>query len=219
MYPQTLMVAATCDGRADAGYCVRDATGAFHSFGAPPQGTNGTLFIFPGEAIYAVSDATGAIELRRAGTSERVTFSAESMRPLNATLGLDPGSTNPDLPFTTSGIVRLPTRIRMFHGPNPFKPAPPSPMNHALDLPLDGTGPSIVSVPGVIATAGFHSLRLDGGKLYESADGWGTWHEVAPPATGVPADLDGAMCDERGCLFGPWARVGWERALPDRASR
>jgi hypothetical protein len=216
MYPQAVMIAATCDGRADAGYCVRDVTGAYHTFDAPPQGTKGSVFIFPGEVIYALPDATGAIELQRAGTSERVTFSAETMKPLNATLGVDPGATMPDLPFTTSGIARLPTRIRMFHGPNPFRPAPASPMNHALDLPLDGARPTILSVPGVIATAGLHALRLDGGKLYESADGWATWHEVAPPPTGVPADLDGAMCDERGCLFGAWARVGWERALPER---
>ncbi|CAN5925333.1 hypothetical protein BH11MYX4_BH11MYX4_24520 [soil metagenome] len=215
MYPQTLMIAATCDGRADTGYCVRDVAGDFRTFDAPPQGTKGTVFIFPGEAIYAIPDATGAIEMRRAGTSERVTFRAEVMKPLNATLGVDPGSTRPpDLPFTTSGIVRLPTSIRMFHGPNPFKPAPASPMNHALDLPLDGTGPRILSVPGIIATAGLHALRLDGGKLYESADGWGSWHEVAPPPTGVPADLDGAMCDRRGCLFGAWARVGWDRTAP-----
>lgn len=219
LYPQTLMVSATCDGRADAGYCVRDATGSYRSFDAPPQGTKGMVLIFPGEALYLVPDSAGSVEVLRAGTSERVTFSAEAMKPLNATLGVSSSSTTVhDLPFTTSGFVRLPTLIRMFHGPNPFTPPSAPPMNHALDLPLDGSGPKLFSVPGVIATAGLHALRLDGGKLYESADGWGTWHEVAPPPTGVPADLDGAMCDERGCVLGAWARVGWDRALPVRAS-
>jgi hypothetical protein len=212
VYPQTLMITATCDGRADAGYCVRDAVGTYRTFDAPPQGMKGRVFVFPGEVIYAIPEATGAVEMVRVGTGQRVTLSADAMKVVNATLHVDPAANSPrNMPFTTTGIVRLPSAVRMFHGPNPFEPAPASPMNHALDLPLDGTAPRTFSVPGIIATAGRHALRLDGGKLYESADAWATWREVSPPPTGAPADLDGAMCDERGCLFGPWARVGWDR--------
>jgi hypothetical protein len=221
-YPPALMIDATCDGRAAVGYCVRDATGTYRTFDAPPHGTKGTALVFPGEVIYTLPDATGALELRRAGTkdqrgapldtAQRVIFSADAMERVHATIQFDPTATSQsDAPIRLSGVVRLSSAVRMFHGPNPFAPAHASPMNHAVDLPLDGTGPRSFSVPGVIATAGLHALRLDRGKLYESADGWATWYEVAPPPTGVPTDLDGAMCDDRGCLFGGWARVGWDR--------
>ena len=114
--------------------------------------------------------------------------------------------------FSESGAVLTGSSLRLFEIPDPFRPMPAAPVSYAIDLALDGSGRvSLISAPGVVVTAGLHGLRLDAGKLYETSDGWATWFETAPPPTGAPRDLGGATCDERGCLLGPWARIGWER--------
>jgi hypothetical protein len=57
-------------------------------------------------------------------------------------------------------------------------------------------------------TRALHATR--DGKLYETRDAGTSFHEVAPPPSGMP-DVTASLfgCWEAGCLVGLWQRVGW----------
>ncbi len=217
-YPRALFITASCDGDAEAGVCVRGRDGSYqtHDFPAPDSS-----YIFPGEVIQIKRDGSGGIELWGASSEKRCAFDAKQMKEASTALGWDlaakPGAERHEslesIAFIEAGALRTATSLRQFYIPNPLVPLPKSPVSYALDLPLNcDSGPRLISTTGVVAAAGIHGLRLDNGKLYETSDGWATWHEVIPPPSGVPADLGGAECDESaGCLFGPWARIGWQQ--------
>jgi hypothetical protein len=208
LYPEAIFVRATCES-GKGGVCVRGPDGLYHTQVLPP-GDERKVLVFPDDVVQMGPDGAGGIALWHAKGRSR-SFSAAQMKDVTAALGWDlpPKS---DLPYVDNGALLLGSTLRLFESPNPFKPLPASPTCHALDVPLDGAdGPRLNSVPGVIVTAGPHALRLDKGKLYETNDGWTTWYEVPAPPGGVPDDLAGATCDARGCLLGPWVRVGWEK--------
>lgn len=212
-YPKTVFIAASCDGDPSGGFCVRGADGTFRSF-TPAPWPRSTTWVFPDEVLYTRRQGDGGIDLARASTQEEVHFTAAQMAPIGEVLS-GPASAAPlteGLPFAFTGSLLRPRLLRHFHGPNPRRPLPPSPRSYALDFPTDGRPPVLREVAGVVVSAGEHALRLDGNRLYESSDGWDTWVEIEPPPTGVPQNLAGAMCNEIGCLFGAWVRLGWNDA-------
>jgi hypothetical protein len=127
-------------------------------------------------------------------------------------LGLvDPTTLKKMPPVVEAGILRTTDGIRTFEVPNPFDPITKA-VSGYVDFPLNPTLPmTTTTVDGIVAVAGPHALRLSGGKLWETSDGWTTWTPVEPPPSGVPADLGGAMCSDAGCVLGSWARLGWDR--------
>jgi hypothetical protein len=216
-YPVTQMVTASCDGDAKKGVCVRDARGQWRSLPLvlPTRSARlrrQTLLPFPGELLLLSWTSIGQMVLESVGTSERRAFEPAETDRVQAELGLTLGDAGTgDLSVVETGTLRTADGIRLFHGPSPFKETGRN-ESYALDVPLTGSAPLTVKrVSGVIAPAGLHALRLDDGKLWETHDGWASWSEVAPPPTGVPADLGGAMCDDRGCVVGAWARLGWDK--------
>jgi hypothetical protein len=213
-YPVTQMVAASCDGDAKKGICVRDARGEWRSFPVPSASAKlrrQTVLPFPGELLLLSWTEAGRMVLESVGTSERRVFEPPETDRMQAELGLTPGDAGTgELSVVETGTLRTADGIRMFHGPSPFKETGRH-ESYALDVPLTkGKLLAVKRVSGVVAPAGLHALRLDDGKLWETHDAWATWTEVAPPPTGVPADLGGAMCDDRGCVVGAWARLGWD---------
>ncbi len=209
-YPWTVVITASCEGDARGGMCVRGSDGHYSTYKLPDSGDS---YIFPGEVIQAKQDGRGGLGLSRLSNGKVYAFDATT---INAALHLDAevlsGKKIP--PFIESGALLTRSSLRLFHVPNPFiKPLPPSPVSYAIDLPLDGSGKvRLLPASGVVVAAGAHGLRLDAGKLYETNDGWTTWYEVASPPSGAPENLADAMCfDDLWCLFGPWARIGWQR--------
>jgi hypothetical protein len=217
-YPTALLASATCEGDGEGGFCIRDDRGMWSTFPKLPIGVQ--PLPFPGELLGISYDHENAVRLYRGAVLVR-TFAVPEIKPVWDAMGGAARSAGgedgtgsakamPDVSMT--GVLRTPTGIRLFYGPNPFQPIVRG-RSYALDLPLDPNAPpSLASVDGVVAPAGKHALQLAGGKLWESNDGWKTWYEVDPPPTGVPGDLAGAMCSDRGCLLDGWARIGWQRA-------
>jgi hypothetical protein len=217
VFPVTQMVTASCEGDARKGVCVRDARGSWRTFDEPPQGA--TVLPFPGELVILSRSANGDVVLESSGTSVRRAFAAEVVSRADRVMGVggaDAGGH--EASAVQLGVLRTATGIRQFFGPNPSL-ATTHAQSYWVDLSLVEPGAmEIRSVSGFVAQAGSHALRLADGKLWETSDGWSTWHEVAPPPTGVPADLGGAMCDDRGCAVGAWARLGWDRPVADAAN-
>ena len=216
-FPITQMVAASCEGDARNGICVRDAQGNWRTFGSPPQAA--TVLPFPGELVILSRSPEGHVVVESAGTSSRRVFAADEVSRVDRAMGVGEADASiHEPPVVQLGALRTATGIRQFFGPNPSLPVTRA-ESYAVDFPLTEPGPLTVRrVSGAIAQAGLRALRLYGGKLWETSDGWLTWYEVAPPPTGVPADLGGAMCDERGCVVGAWARLGWDRPVADVAN-
>jgi hypothetical protein len=206
-FPTTLMAAASCEGDAEAGLCVRGSDGSWTNH--PPPPTLGRLLVFPTEVIALVPSVADAWELRVTGKPARV-FSAAETRRFSETIGAV-GKDAAEMRTTLAGVLRTATGLRMFHTSNPMKPVSGDGDSYALDLPFDRAKPaSIEHVPGVVACAGTHGLRLAAGQLWETNDAWQTWRPVEPPPTGrTPRDLAAAMCSENGCVLGAWARIGW----------
>ena len=216
-YPETVFITASCEGDARGDVCVRGSDGHYSTFKLPDSGNP---YIFPGEVIQAKQDGRGGLCLSRLSNGKVYAFDATAMQEVNTTLHWDAearsGKKFPT--FIESGALLTRSSLRLFYIPNPFEPLPSSPVSYAIDLPLDGSGKvRLLQASGVVVAAGAHGLRLDAGKLYETNDGWMTWYEVASPPSGAPENLAGATCDDRGCLFGPWARIGWQRpnGLPE----
>jgi hypothetical protein len=206
-FPTTLMATSSCDGDAEAGLCVRNREGVWTDY--PPFPKVGRLLVFPnGLVTFGGSDVEGW-RVQASGKPTRV-FPAGETRPLLAAMGIT-GKDSSQMRTVLSGALRTATGIRLFHTPNPMLPVSGDGDSYALDLPFDSARPpSIEHVPGVVACAGMHGLRLAGGRLWETNDAWHSWRPVEPPPTGrVPRDLAAAMCFDSGCVLGVWARIGW----------
>lgn len=212
VYPRSIMVAAACAGDSAADKsCVLDARGNWHDFARP---ATGKIMPFPGELLAMGSTPDDGIELKNLATGAHRTYSGAEVAPLFAALGIDPKQKPTVLSFkmVDAGMLRIPDGIRAFEIPNPFTPTAPKAESAYVDYTFNPHTPlTITKVDGVVAPAGLHGLRLSGGKLWETSDGWTTWNAVEPPPTGVPADLAGASCSEVGCVLGPWVRIGWDR--------
>jgi hypothetical protein len=212
VWPPAQFVMASCEGDAKGGICFRGKDGTWRTYAKVPK--VGTMLPFAGELFYLTEDAAGGMVLERVNDERSRTFDASEVARMYAAIGVDPKASPLESPVVSAGALRTKTGVRMFDTPNPFRAAtaPAAPASYAVDLPFEAKGALAArAVPGIIVPAGPHALRLDRGKVYESNDGWDTWYEVAPPPTGVPDNLDGAMCDDRGCRVGAWARIGWER--------
>jgi hypothetical protein len=211
-FPPALIAEVGCDG-ADTGLCVRGADGVWKTVAKPKEMKSGMLLAFPGEAMWLTQSDAGELRVNVLGSSRVRTFSSVEVASRYEEMGLlMPLSKNTAPRVVTEGTLRTAAGIRIFFGPNPTAPVAEGARSFALDVPLDDKRTlAITGVAGVVAVAGLHALRLADGKLWETNDGWSTWYEVAPPPTGVPRDLSGAMCDDRGCAVGAWARLGWTR--------
>jgi len=90
-----------------------------------------------------------------------------------------------------------------------------------LDVTMGGAVTVVHHVTDPLAGWGPWALRTRDGRLYESTDGWASFRPVAWPPTGPRASIGNGRCNEHGCAFGPWRRVGWGGAsgppapLPD----
>jgi hypothetical protein len=218
-YPETVFITASCEGDARGGVCVRGSDGHYSTYELPGS-DRGNSYIFPGEVIQSKDDGREGLGLSRLSNGKVYAFDATAMKEVNTTLRWDAearsGKKFP--PFIESGALLTRSSLRLFYIPDPRHPLPPLPASYAIDLPLDGSGKvRLLRASGVVVATGAHGLRLDAGKLYETNDGWTTWYEVASPPSGAPENLAAATCDDRGCLFGPWARIGWQRpnGLPE----
>lgn len=214
-HPRTLAVDTDCRGEAGGSFCVRDSDGSYatHALPAVPE-KSGIRYVFPGELMPASRSADGSIWFWRASEGKRYVFAPAQLKEVSVALGWDtetPAAKKAPK-FTEVAALLTPSGLRTFYIPSLFEPLPEHPAGYAIDWALDGSGKvRLTDVRGVVAPIGAHALRVDKGKLYETNDGWSTWYEVEAPPTGVPDNFAGATCDYRGCLLGPWARIGWER--------
>jgi hypothetical protein len=209
-YPRTFWVAATCDGDADRGICVRDKNGVWLTLPPPPKGAQ--LFVSSSDALVSIRSPRGELELQVNGKTRRV-FAAAEIRRVEEAMGVASASKEHPPSVVQTGFLRTTTGLRIFFTPNSWKPTEGDGDSYALDLPLDQhVAPSLIHVAGVVAAAGAYGLRLSKGQLSETSDGWQTWHAVEPPPpTGTPRDLGGTQCFEHGCILGIWARIGWRK--------
>jgi hypothetical protein len=197
-YTYPLALHTPCGSRT---LCVYDGHGAWPALG---EAGHGRELIFSGERVSIEENADGSRVLRSTSLSTPLIANTETMKQLGG------AGDSPNRYGVPPGVLRTDTGFKFFY--REFAPAQGAltPKGYALELPVDGGAPRVHAVNGVVLTAGRRALRFDAQKVYETADGWVTWQEVAPPQTGIPDALDGATCDDRGCLLGAWARVGWD---------
>ncbi len=207
VFPSTLVASASCEGDAKAGLCVRDKTGHWATY--PKPSGKYRVLPFPGEVLVMKGGAPDDLQVSNADGSLIRTFPAAQMESLSRSMGIS--NDGHDTSLVLTGVLRTAGGLRMFHGRNPLRESA-KPTSYAIDLPFDPRlPPTVTAVDGDVAVAGLHGLRLSGGKLWETDDGWNHWYEVPPPPTGVPRELAGAMCSGSGCLIDGWARIGWQQ--------
>lgn len=207
--PSAIHTTLGCD--LGPGHCVRDAKGVWSNHAeVDPFGRTHWLS-FLGEDVRLDEDLRGNLVLSsdRRGTR---TFTSTELDQLAKTLNAPRHLEDPvhESPVVLTFELQTAAGIRRIYSPNPLLPMPAAPFTSWVDLSFDPKVPiTIDHIAGVAAVAGRRALRLAEGRLWETADGFHTWHEVAPPPTGVPSDLAAAFCTESGCVLGPWARIGW----------
>ena len=199
--PATLFASVSCDGTSSDGLCVRDAHGGWSSFAQP----KGSAWIFPGEVFHFELGPHGTTALHDAHRLVSTVTPPARMVPAP-----DAGRME-DFAVVDLGALRTASEVVFFEGPNPSVPIPADAESYAIRYPVAAapTTATVTTVRGVVAAAGRHALRLDGGVLYETSDAWKTWTRVPPPPTGPLVSLAGAQCAEEGCTIGAWVRLGW----------